>query len=139
MLEIIRQDYMRTAKAKGLSQIVVIIRHGLKNALIPVITVVGMLIGKTLGGAIVTEGIYSIPGLGSYVINAIRSKNHPAVQGSVLFTALAFCVVNLIVDIIYAFADPRIKAKYLEKNRRKNFFQVITGLFSKKEGSQSEA
>jgi peptide/nickel transport system permease protein len=130
MLEIIRQDYIRTARAKGLNQAVVILYHGLRNALIPVITVVGMLIGRTLGGAIVTEGIYSIPGLGSYIINAIRSKNNPAIQGSILFCALLFCLVNLIVDIIYAYADPRIKAKYLSGRKqpaRKPAVEASTG------------
>ena len=112
MLEVIRQDYMRTARSKGLSELTVITKHGLKNTLIPVITILGIQIGRTLGGAIVTESIFSIPGLGSLMVNSIKSKNYPSIQGCVLFCALCFCVINLVVDVLYAYIDPRIKAQY---------------------------
>ena len=115
MLDVIRQDYMSTARAKGLSEYKVIVRHGLKNALIPVVTILGLQMGRTLGGAIVTESIFAIPGLGLLMMNAIKSKNYPSIQGSILFCALAFCVVNLLVDILYAYIDPRIKAQYTRK------------------------
>lgn len=119
MLDVIRQDYMSTARAKGLSEYKIIMRHGLKNALIPVITILGLQMGRTLGGAIVTESIFAIPGLGLLMMNAIKSKNYPSIQGSILFCALAFCVVNLLVDILYAYIDPRIKAQYIRKKIKK--------------------
>lgn len=113
MLEVIRQDYMRTARAKGLSEYKVIIKHGLKNALIPVVTILGIQLGRTLGGSIVTESIFSIPGLGSLMVTSIYAKNYPSIQGSVMFCALAFCVINLVVDVLYAYIDPRIKSQYV--------------------------
>ena len=118
-LEVIRQDYIRTARAKGISELVVIFKHVLKNALIPIITVIGMRIGHALGGSLVTESIFSIPGLGMLMINSIKSKNYPSIQGSVLFCALMFITFNLIVDVLYAFIDPRIKARYSIGSLRK--------------------
>ena len=118
MLEVIRQDYMRTARAKGLSEYTVIMRHGLKNAMIPVVTQLGIQLGRTLGGSIVTESIFSIPGLGSLMVTSIYAKNYPSIQGSVLFCALAFCLVNLAVDVLYAYIDPRIKSQYIRPKRR---------------------
>lgn len=118
MLDVIRQDYMTTARAKGLSEYKIILRHGLKNALIPVVTILGLQMGRTLGGAIVTESIFSIPGLGLLMMNSIKSKNYPSIQGSILFCALAFCLVNLLVDILYAYIDPRIKAQYTRRVKK---------------------
>lgn len=112
MLEVIRQDYIRTARAKGLSERVVITRHALKNALIPIVTVVGLQFGFLLGGAVLTETIFSWPGVGRLMVDAIRQRDYPVVQGGVLLLALTFSVVNLLVDVFYAYIDPRIKAQY---------------------------
>jgi len=112
MLEVIRQDYINTARAKGQKESKVIFKHALRNALIPVITVIGISFGGMLGGAILTESIFSIPGIGKLMIDSINVKNYPMVQGGVLFIALGFSVVNLLVDILYAFIDPRIKSQY---------------------------
>ena len=119
MLDVIRQDYIRTARAKGLSERVTITRHALKNALIPIITVVGLQFGRGLGGAILTESIFSIPGLGKLMVDSIKSRNYPVVQGGVLFIAIAFSLINLLVDILYAYADPRIKSQYQGHSKRK--------------------
>lgn len=112
MLEVIRQDYIRTARAKGQKESVVIIRHALKNALIPVITVLGLQFGFLLGGAVLTETIFSIPGVGRLMVDAIRQRDFPIVQGGVLFLALTFSIINLGVDVLYAYVDPRIKSQY---------------------------
>ena len=112
MLDVIRQDYIRTARAKGLSERDVIWKHALKNALIPVITVIGMQLGSIIAGSVVVEAIFSIPGLGSLLMNAINNRNYPVIQGSVLFMSVFISLMNLLVDVIYGFVDPRIKAQY---------------------------
>ncbi len=112
MLEVIRQDYIRTARAKGQAERVVINRHALKNALIPIITVVGLQFGYLLGGAVLTESIFGISGVGRLMVDAIKSRDMLLVQGGVLFIAITFSIVNLGVDILYAFVDPRIKSQY---------------------------
>lgn len=112
MLEVIRQDYIRTARAKGVAEKVVINKHALKNALIPIITVVGLQFGHLLGGAVLTESVYSWPGVGRLMVDAIRQKDTPTVLAAVVFLAAAFSVVNLLVDILYAYVDPRIKSQY---------------------------
>jgi len=112
MLEVIRQDYIRTARAKGQVESKVVNRHALKNALIPIITVIGLQFGGLLGGAILTETVFSIPGVGRLMVDAIAARDFPVVQGGVLFIAVTFSLVNLIVDILYAFVDPRIKSQY---------------------------
>ncbi len=109
MLEVLKQDYIRTAYSKGLRKRVVIYKHALKNALIPIITVVGLQFGRLLGGAVLTETIFSWPGLGKYLVDAINARDFPIVQGGILFFAIAFVFVNLIVDISYAAIDPRIE------------------------------
>jgi len=109
MLEVVRQDYIRTARAKGLSERVVIYKHALKNALIPVITVIGLTVGRLLGGAVLTETIFAWPGIGKLAVDSINSRDYPLVQGVVLLIATGFVFVNLIVDIFYAFLDPRIR------------------------------
>ncbi|AQS59864.1 ABC transporter permease [Desulforamulus ferrireducens] len=109
MLEVIRQDYIRTARSKGLVESVVIFKHALRNALIPVITVIGLQMGSLLGGAVLTETVFSWPGIGSFIVNAILAGDFPVVQGGVIMVATVFVVVNLIVDILYAYLDPRIK------------------------------
>lgn len=109
MLEIIKQDYIRTARAKGLFEKAVILKHALRNALIPVTTVIGLQLGSLLGGAVLTETVFSWPGVGSYTIDAILKSDYPVVQGAVMILATVFVLVNLIVDLLYAYLDPRIK------------------------------
>jgi ABC-type dipeptide/oligopeptide/nickel transport system permease component len=108
MLEVLGGDYVRTARAKGLKERVVIVRHALRNALIPIITVLGLDFGYYLTGSILTETIFSWPGLGRYVVNAITRRDLPAIQGSVLFLSVVFVMVNLLTDLAYAKADPRV-------------------------------
>lgn len=112
MLETIRQDYIRTAKSKGAPEKTVIWKHALKNALLPVITAMGMNFGASLGGAVIIETVFGIPGLGMLIVTAIRQKDTPTVMAATLFLAVLFCLVMLVVDILYAYIDPRIKAKY---------------------------
>ena len=112
MLEAIRQDYVRTCRAKGGEERVVIWKHALKNALLPVITVTGNNFGGLLGGAMITETVYSIPGLGIMLVNAIKTKDIPVAMGTTLFLAGFFCLIMVVVDLLYALVDPRIKAKY---------------------------
>jgi peptide/nickel transport system permease protein len=109
MLEVLGQDYVRTARSKGLWSVQVIVGHVLPNALLPVITIVGVQFGQLLGGAVITETIFSWPGLGRVVVQAINQRDFPLVQGSVLVFALAFSVVNLCVDLSYAYDNPRIR------------------------------
>lgn len=123
MLDVIRQDYVHTARAKGLSEKVIIFKHELKNAVIPVLTVVGMQIGSIMAGSVVVESIFSVPGMGSMISQAITDQDYNLVQGSVLFIALFICAINLVVDIVYAFIDPRIKAQYKGGGKKKNRHQ----------------
>ena len=111
MLEVLRQDFIRTERAKGLSERVVIYKHAVRNAMIPVITVIGLNFGLLLAGAILTETVFSWPGIGRYVVSAVRMRDYPAVQGCVLFFAFVFVIVNLVTDIIYVYIDPRIHYK----------------------------
>lgn len=112
MLEVIRQDYINTAKAKGVSRGVVIRKHALKNALIPAITVIGLEFGVLLGGAVLTETVFSWPGIGRLMVESIQRKDTPMVLGCIIIFALAFSLVNLLIDILYAYIDPRIKSNY---------------------------
>lgn len=112
MLEVIRADYIRTARAKGQKEFVVIWVHALHNALIPVVTLCGLQFGHLLAGAILTESIFAIPGVGRLMVSSIMQRDYPMVQGGVLFIAIAFSIVNLLVDLVYAYIDPRIKAQY---------------------------
>lgn len=109
MLEVLHQDYVRTAVAKGVSQRVVVWRHALRNALAPVITVVGLQFGELLGGAILTETVFGWPGLGRLLVDSIFARDYPVVQGLVIVFALLFALVNLAVDILYSFVDPRVR------------------------------
>jgi len=109
MLEVLKKDYIRTAYAKGLKRKMVIFKHALKNAMVPIITVVGLQFGVLLGGAVMTETIFSWPGLGKYLVDAIYARDFPIVQGGILFFAGVFVIVNLIVDLSYALVDPRIQ------------------------------
>ncbi|QTX32739.1 ABC transporter permease [Aminithiophilus ramosus] len=119
MLEVIRQDYIRTARAKGARESRVIFGHALRNALLPVVTIIGVNFGIALGGTIVVEQVFAIPGLGQLMVNAIRAKDTPMVIAAVLFAAIIASVVNLIVDIVYAYIDPRLKSKYVSIRPRR--------------------
>jgi peptide/nickel transport system permease protein len=109
MLEVLGQDYVRTARAKGLAWWGVVVRHALKNALIPVITIFGLQFGNLLAGAVIVETVFSRPGLGRLIVGGILAKDFPLVQGTVLFVATAYVLINVLVDITYAFVDPRIR------------------------------
>lgn len=109
MMEVLHKDYIRTARAKGLSQNLVILKHALRNALIPVVTIMGLQVGNMMGGAVITETVFSWPGIGQLLVNGILFRDYPVVQGVVLFVTCAFVVVNLTVDLIYAVLDPRIR------------------------------
>lgn len=113
MLEVIKQDYIRTSRAKGAKEKSVVLRHALRNALLPIVTVIGVDFGYLLGGTVVIESVFAIPGLGTLLINSIRMKDTPSVMAVVMFVTLAYSFVNLIVDIIYAFIDPRVKSQYV--------------------------
>ena len=115
MLEVVRQDYIRTARAKGVPEKRVILKHALRNALIPVVTVIGLQFGSLLGGATLTETVFAWPGVGRTIVDAIKSKDTPIVMGGIVLLTITFSVVNLLVDILYAFIDPRIKAQYKKK------------------------
>lgn len=112
MLDTIRMDYVRTAKAKGVPNNVIIFKHCLQNALLPIITTVGTIFGSLLGGAIVCETVFTMPGLGSLIVLSIKSKDTPIVMGSLILLAVCYSVIMLIVDLLYAVFDPRIKARY---------------------------
>jgi peptide/nickel transport system permease protein/oligopeptide transport system permease protein len=109
MLEVLRSDYVRTARAKGLSEGLVINRHALRNALIPVVTVIGLQMGTLLSGAVLTESVFAWPGVGRLIVEGILARDYPLVQGAVLVVALSFVLVNLLVDVLYAAVDPRIR------------------------------
>jgi peptide/nickel transport system permease protein len=109
MLEVMRSDFIRTARAKGQRMLVVIYKHTLKNALIPVLTVIGLQTGLLLGGAILTETIFSWPGIGRYIYEAISYRDYPVIQSGILIVAFLFVMINLIVDILYTVIDSRIK------------------------------
>jgi peptide/nickel transport system permease protein len=108
MLDVLGQDYIRTARAKGLPQSLLVSRHALKNALIPVVTLLGIRVGEIIAGAIVTESVFSWPGVGRLVVDSIGGRDYPVVQAVVLLSALAFMVSTLLVDFVYAWLDPRI-------------------------------
>jgi len=109
MLEVLNQDYVRTARAKGLGGWAVVVRHALKNALIPIVTIFGLQFGNLLAGAVIVETVFSRPGLGRLVVGGILAKDFPLVQGAVLFVAVAYVLINVLVDVAYAMVDPRIR------------------------------
>jgi dipeptide transport system permease protein len=109
MLEVLREDYIRTARAKGLSPVRVIVVHALRNALIPVVTVIGLQVGTLLAGAVLTETLFSWPGIGKWLIDAIGRRDYPVVQGGILMIASLVIVVNLCVDLLYGVLNPRIR------------------------------
>ena len=109
MLEVLGQDYMRTASAKGLTPRLVLLRHGLRNSLIPVVTIIGIQFAALLGGTIIVETIFSWPGIGRLAVNAIWRRDYPVIMGTVLVFSATFVLVNLLVDVLYTFIDPRIR------------------------------
>ena len=121
MLEVIRQDYIRTARAKGQTERKVIISHALRNSMIPIITAIAIQLGSMLGGAIVTETVFAIPGIGMLMIQSIKARDYPTIQGAVVVIAVMFSLLNLVVDIIYTFVDPRLKSIYQTKRKAKHF------------------
>lgn len=109
MLEVLSQDFIRTADAKGLSRADIVVRHGLPNALVPILTVIGIVAGALLGGTVIIEQVFSLPGIGRLVIGAVLSRDFPVIQGGLLFLAVIYLAVNLIVDLLYAVVDPRVR------------------------------
>lgn len=119
MLDVIRSDYLRTARSKGVPEEKVIKKHALKNALIPIITVIGTQMGRTLGGSVVTENVFSWPGVGRLTIDAVKQRDTTTVTGCIIMSVIMISVVQLIVDLTYAFVDPRLRAQYSSKGKKK--------------------
>lgn len=119
MLDVIRSDYIRTARAKGVAERSVIFNHALKNALIPILTVVGMQLTTVLGGSFIIESVFSIPGMGMLMLTAINNRDYPTTQGCVLLISIGVCVINLLVDLAYAAVDPRIKSRYSSGGKKR--------------------
>ncbi|MCC7369377.1 MAG: ABC transporter permease [Chloroflexi bacterium] len=109
MIDVLSADYVRTARAKGLAEKVVVFRHALRNAMIPVVTIVGIQFGRLLGGAVVTESVFAYPGIGRLVINSIANRDYPVVQGTLMLVVLIFLLTNIVIDASYAYLDPRVK------------------------------
>ena len=109
MLDVLREDYVRTAFAKGLPEQLVIVRHALRNALIPALTIIGISIGALLGGAVVTETVFTIPGMGRLVVQSIARRDYPVIQGAIIAIAMTYVLVNLIIDVLYVYIDPRVR------------------------------
>jgi len=110
-LDVLGEDYIRTARAKGLPERTVVLRHALRNALVPVITVIGLQVGVLLSGAIITEAIFDWPGLGTLLLDGISTRNYPLVQGCILFIATIYVLVNMLTDTAYGWADPRVRVR----------------------------
>ncbi|MBQ6510013.1 MAG: ABC transporter permease [Flexilinea sp.] len=111
MLEVIRQDYVRTARAKGQTEQKIVVRHELRNAMIPIVTVAGLNFGRELGGATIIENVFAVPGLGTYILSGVNNRDLPCILGAVILLSLTFSMINLLVDILYSFIDPRIKTQ----------------------------
>lgn len=119
MLEVLRQDYITTARSKGLSERTVVYRHAVKNAIIPVIMIIGGVFGSSLGGSLVTEVIFSIPGMGQYIMTGLNNRDYPVIQSGILILSGMFAVIILIVDIVFALVDPRIRSQYTRRGKGK--------------------
>ncbi|MBS6646673.1 MAG: ABC transporter permease [Clostridiaceae bacterium] len=119
MLDVIRADYITTARSKGVPENAVIVKHALKNALIPIITMMGTAFGRLLGGAMIIETIFTIPGMGTYIIGAVNNRDYPIVQGGTIILAISFSLMMLLIDLLYAAVDPRIKAQYASVKKGK--------------------
>ena len=109
MLDVLRQDYMRTAQAKGLRERVVILSHAFRNALVPIATILGLTAGELLSGSVITETVFNLPGVGRLVIDAVNRRDYPVVQGGILLVTMLYLFVNLVVDLLYGWIDPRIR------------------------------
>ncbi len=118
MLEVIRQDYIRTSRAKGQTELLTVMRHALRNALVPIVTVIGIRICGFLAGAVLVETVFAIPGLGKFIVDSVNFKDYPVVQGGVFWIGLNCVVINLVVDVLYCFIDPRIRAMYSTRDRK---------------------
>ena len=118
MLEVIRQDYIITARAKGMSERKILYRHALKNAIIPIVQIVGTMFGASLGGAMIAEVIFSVPGLGNYMITGLTNRDYPVIQATTFFMSLVFSIVILLIDVAFAFIDPRIRSQYVRKRKK---------------------
>ena len=127
MLEVIRQDYIRTARAKGLKENLVVMRHALKNCLIPLITILGAQISRMFSGSIIIETIFAIPGVGMLLRTGINQRDYPVITGCVLVISALICTVNMCVDIAYAFIDPRIKARFISTSKQKKVLNKMLG------------
>jgi peptide/nickel transport system permease protein len=125
MLEVIRQDYIRTAKAKGQSEWVIIFRHAFRNAMVPIVTIIGIQICGFLAGSVLVETVFALPGLGKFIVDSVGFKDYPAVQGGVLWIGLNCIIINLLVDIIYCFIDPRIKTMYGSTKKKKKQLNAV--------------
>jgi ABC-type dipeptide/oligopeptide/nickel transport system permease component len=110
MLEVLSQDYIRTARAKGLAEVAVTTRHAVRNALVPIVTVVGLQVGGLLGGAVMTEAVFAWPGVGTLVLESILKRDYPVVLAALIMVATAFVLINLVVDLLYGYLDPRVRA-----------------------------
>ncbi len=118
MLEVIRQDYIVTVRAKGQVERKILYRHALKNAIIPIVQIVGSLFGMSLGGAMIAEVIFSVPGLGSYMLTGLTNRDYPVIQATSFFMSLVFSIVIILVDILFAFIDPRIRSQYVRRKKK---------------------
>jgi peptide/nickel transport system permease protein len=134
MLEVIRQDYIRTARAKGLKEGVVIRKHALKNCMIPITTLTGAFIATIFSGSIIVETIFNIPGMGTYLLLGIMGRDYPIITGSIFIISLLVCTVNLFVDIIYTFIDPRIKAQFISPKKKAELVNMLTQAKVEEEG-----
>jgi len=119
MLDVLRQDYLRTARAKGTPEREVVMSHALKNALIPIITVIGTQLAGCLGGSVLTETVFAWPGVGRLIVDALNTRDTPLVTGSIIMTTIMLSVILLVVDLLYAVVDPRIKAQYATKGGKR--------------------
>jgi peptide/nickel transport system permease protein len=109
MLDILSEDYIRTARSKGLSESMVVLKHALLNALVPILTVLGLTLALMIGGAVVTETVFNLPGLGNLVVRAVLRRDYPVIQGALLAIAGVYVIINFVIDVMYVFVDPRVR------------------------------
>ena len=109
MLDVLGEDYVRTARSKGLSESTVVLKHALRNALVPIVTVVGLTVALMIGGAVVTETVFGLPGVGNLVVSAVLRRDYPVIQGALLVVAAIYVLINFSIDLLYAVVDPRVK------------------------------
>jgi peptide/nickel transport system permease protein len=109
MLDVLGEDYVRTARAKGLGEDVVVLKHALRNALVPIVTVIGLTVALLIGGAVVTETVFGLPGVGNLVVSAVIRRDYPVIQGALLAVAMIYVVINFLIDLLYTVLDPRVK------------------------------